>query len=238
MGEQHPETRALDEALRDHATRLLETDDIRGIYGVLGRDSTWDCEASLWARPRVFRGRVDTLYWLLWPLWFPVWFLIMLGSSPGRFLWSRSLTSGAEQRARMAAASTTGTFQHFGGWQSIAGQLLLSLQPRARCAVNVNLVVTGTELAVVHLDASPRRRHRPESAVLGFRVPLSSVPWVRDISTRPRGRVKANYELGFCDGSWQAVMVLPVGDGNPDLRDVMPRVLDASDPIPAAAAPE
>ncbi|MGY0024289.1 hypothetical protein ACVHNB_35655 [Streptomyces sp. YJ-C3] len=215
--------------MRRHAARLLGTDDVRTMYFVHGRSDAWDCERAVPNRPVVFR-RHALAYWLFMPLWLPWWCVAMLTESPGLFLMNRSLPSGAGRRAEAVARSRGRmTHRHFGGWQSDAGTFLKSLQPRSRCDFHTVLVVTGSQLAVIYLDASLRRLERPEAAELGFVTPLASVPWVRDIR---EADCDEDYEIGFADGSWQAARMTPLDKKAVLFGEAMPHVIDHREPIP------
>lgn len=92
----------------------------------------------------------------------------------------------------------------WGSWESMAGQMLASMNPRSKAGVNIYLVLTSHTLRTVYLH---RRRGSytklgGESA-LGWSCPLTQLAYVR---THPSITGDC-FEFGFPDGSWGVLIV-------------------------------
>ena len=92
----------------------------------------------------------------------------------------------------------------WGSWESMAGQMLASMNPRSKAGVNKYLVLTSTTLRTVYLH---RRRGSytkisGESA-LGWSCPLTQLAYVR----KHPSLTGDCFEFGFADDSWGVLIV-------------------------------
>ncbi|MFJ8827286.1 hypothetical protein ACIREE_36665 [Streptomyces sp. NPDC102467] len=182
-------------------------------------------QLALVERPWNFSGRVNPIYWIGRILVV----VKILGSGVPRLWNSAKLPQSAEERARLLA-DTKREHAHFGGWNSMAGRMLMGVQGRSRCCFTENYVlVTDQEVLVSAITFSEKH------AQITFRAPLTDIAWTR----KPRQgylESKCTMQFGFTDGSWQTLKMGSTSSDLTKITELFPQTLPGTETIPDAFA--